>query len=130
MPLVRIHLSRDATPPVLRAVSETVYQAMVEIASVPRNEKFQIATRHGDDELIDPAEGYLGVTYSASIIFMHMTRNAGRATEVKKAFYKETADGIHAKTGERKEEILINLVEVAREDRSFGNGEMQYAPKL
>jgi 4-oxalocrotonate tautomerase len=129
MPLVRINLSRNATPQVVQAVSETVYQAMVEIANVPRNDKFQIVTRHAEDELIYPAEGYLGMTYSASIIFIQVTWNAGRTTEVKKAFYKAIADGIHAKTGVRKEDIVINLVDVAREDWSFGNGEMQYAPK-
>jgi 4-oxalocrotonate tautomerase len=129
MPLVRINLSKDATPQVVRAVSETVYQAMVEIANVPRNDKFQIVTRHAEDELIYPAEGYLGMTYSASIIFIQVTWNAGRTTEVKKAFYRAIADGIHAKTGARKEDIFINLVDVAREDWSFGNGEMQYAPK-
>ncbi|MGF6763905.1 4-oxalocrotonate tautomerase [Paraburkholderia sp. GAS33] len=129
MPLVRINLSRNATPQVVQAVSETVYQAMVEIANVPRNDKFQIVTRHAEDELIYPAEGYLGMTYSASIIFIQVTWNAGRTTGVKKAFYKAIADGIHAKTGVRKEDIVINLVDVAREDWSFGNGEMQYAPK-
>ena len=129
MPLVRINLSRNATPQVVQAVSETVYQAMVEIANVPRNDKFQIVTRHAEDELIYPAEGYLGMTYSASIIFIQVTWNAGRTTEVKKAFYKAIADGIHTKTGVRKEDIVINLVDVAREDWSFGNGEMQYAPK-
>jgi 4-oxalocrotonate tautomerase len=129
MPLVRINLSRNATPQVVQAVSETVYQAMVEIANVPRSDKFQIVTRHAEDELIYPAEGYLGMTYSASIIFIQVTWNAGRTTEVKKAFYKAIADGIHTKTGVRKEDIVINLVDVAREDWSFGNGEMQYAPK-
>jgi 4-oxalocrotonate tautomerase len=29
----------------------------------------------------------------------------------------------------RKEDIWISLVDSAREDWSFGNGEMQYAPK-
>jgi 4-oxalocrotonate tautomerase len=51
----------------------------------------------------------------------------GRTKEAKKTSYKAIADGIHAKTGARKEDILINLVDVAREDWSFGNGEMQYA---
>jgi hypothetical protein len=29
----------------------------------------------------------------------------------------------------RKQDVWINLVDVAREDWSFGNGEMHYAPK-
>jgi 4-oxalocrotonate tautomerase len=129
MPLVRINLSQNAAPQVAHAVSETVYQAMVDIAGVPRDDKFQIVTRHADDELIYPAEGYLGVTYSPGIIFIQVTWNAGRTTDVKKAFYRAIADGIHAKTGVRKEDVFINLVDVAREDWSFGGGEMQYAPK-
>jgi 4-oxalocrotonate tautomerase len=53
----------------------------------------------------------------------------GRTTDVKKAFYRKVADDIHAKTGIRKEDVWINLVEVSPENWSFGNGEMQYAPK-
>lgn len=34
----------------------------------------------------------------------------------------------NAKTGLRKEDVWISLVDVKREDWSFGNGEMQYAP--
>jgi 4-oxalocrotonate tautomerase len=33
------------------------------------------------------------------------------------------------RAGVRKEDVWINLVDDAREDWSFGNGEMQYAPK-
>lgn len=40
----------------------------------------------------------------------------------------DKVDGIHAATGIRKEDVFINLVEVQRENWSFGNGEMQYAP--
>ncbi len=35
----------------------------------------------------------------------------------------------HERAGVRKEDIWINLVDDAREDWSFGNGEMQYAPE-
>jgi 4-oxalocrotonate tautomerase len=128
MPLVRIHLSTSVEPDVVRAVSETIYEAMVGAANVPPNDKFQIVTRHSDDELIYPVDGYLGVTYTRSIIFIQVTWNSGRSTDVKKAFYKAVAEGIHTKTGVRKEDVFINLVDVAREDWSFGNGEMQYAP--
>ena len=38
-------------------------------------------------------------------------------------------DEIHAKQGVRKQDIWISLVDSGREDWSFGNGEMQYAPK-
>lgn len=130
MPLARISLSKSLPPETVKAISDTVYDAMMKAASVPEHDKFQIITRHADDELIYPSEGYLGITYTRSIVFIQVTWNAGRVIDVKKAFYKAVAEGIHVKTGLRKEDIFINLVDVAREDWSFGNGEMQYAPKV
>ncbi len=129
MPLVRIDLSKDTPANVVQTISEVVYDAMVEFANVPKNDKFQIITRHGGDELVYPAEGYLGVTYTPNIVFIQITWNTGRSIDVKKAFYKAVADNIHAKAGVRKEDVFINLVSVEREDWSFGNGEMHYAPK-
>ena len=129
MPLVRIDLSKDTPANVVQTISEVVYDAMTEFANVPKNDKFQIITRHAPDELIYPAEGYLGVTYTPGIVFIQVTWNTGRTIEMKKAFYRAVADGIHAKTGIRKEDVWINLVEVNREDWSFGNGDMHYAPK-
>lgn len=38
-----------------------------------------------------------------------------------------TSEGIQEKNGLRKETVGISLVDVKREDWSFGNGEMQYA---
>src|SRR5471032_561709 len=128
MPLARISLSQDATADTVRAISDTIYQAMIEVANVPEHDKFQIVSRHAKDELIYPEQGFLGVSYSAAIVFIQVTWNAGRSRDVKKAFYRAVADGIHARTGLRKEDIVINLVEVQRENWSFGNGDMQYAP--
>lgn len=129
MPLVRINISQTASKEAVRAVSDVVYDAMISVANVPQHDKFQIITRHAPDELVYPEEGYLGISYSPQIVFIQVTWNAGRTTDTKKAFYKAIAEGIHAKAGIRKEDVWISLVDVAREDWSFGNGEMQYAPK-
>lgn len=129
MPLVRINLSKSASAETVRTVSEVVYDAMINVANVPANDKFQIITRHADDELVYPADGYLGITYTPSIVFIQVTWNAGRTIEVKKAFYKAVAEGISTKAGIRIQDVFISLIDVAREDWSFGNGEMQYAPK-
>jgi len=128
MPLVRISLPRSTGGDVLRAISDTIYNAMISVAGVPEHDKFQIVSRHEADELIYPEDGFLGIRYSANIVFIQVTWNAGRTTDVKKAFYRAIADGIHVATGIRKEDVIINLVEVQRENWSFGNGDMQYAP--
>lgn len=128
MPLVRINLSTEVSPESLQAISDAVYDAMVAVANVPEHDKFQIITRHAAGELVYPEAGYLGVSYTPGIVFIQVTWNAGRTVEVKRAFYKAVAEGIHATAGIRKEDVWISLVNVAREDWSFGNGEMQYVP--
>jgi 4-oxalocrotonate tautomerase len=129
MPLVRIDLNGDAPAERIRVVSNAIYGAMTEIANVPINDKFQVVTRHRADEIIYPDEGYLGIRYSPDLIIIQVTWVGGRSTDVKKQFYRRIADEIHAKAGVRKEDVWINLVDDGREDWSFGNGEMQYAPK-
>jgi 4-oxalocrotonate tautomerase len=129
MPLVRIDLNKDAPAERVRIVSQVVYGAMIEIANVPTNDKFQIVTRRSADEIIYPEEGYLGVQYSPDLIIIQVTWVGSRSTDVKKQFYRRIADEIHAKAGVRRQDVWINLVDDGREDWSFGNGDMQYAPK-
>ncbi len=128
MPLVRIDMNKNASAELRKAVSDAVYNAMISVAKVPQDDKFQIITQHEAGELVFPANGYLGIDYTPNIIFIQVYWVAGRSTEVKKAFYRQIADDI-AKAGARKEDIFINLIDCAREDWSFGRGEMQYAPK-
>jgi len=129
MPLVRIDISKTASRERVRDVGDAVYNAMIAVANVPNYDKFQVVTRHGPDEIIYPEEGYLGIGYTPDLIIIQVTWVGGRSTDVKKNFYQHIADEIHAKQGVRKQDIWISLVDSSREDWSFGNGEMQYAPK-
>ena len=73
---------------------------------------------------------YLGVHRSDDCVFLQITLNSGRTLEMKQRFYKAVADGLHEALKVRREDVFINLVEVAKENWSFGNGEAQYvAPK-
>jgi 4-oxalocrotonate tautomerase len=45
---------------------------------------------------------------------------------LKQRFYKALADNLHEAISLRREDVLINLVEVSKENWSFGNGEAQY----
>jgi 4-oxalocrotonate tautomerase len=129
MPLARIDISKDASAELVRIVSDAVYKAMVEIANVPVHDKFQVINRHAKGEIIFPDEGYLGVNYTGDLIIIQVTWVSGRSIDVKKRFFHQIANDIHEKGGVRKEDVWINLVDTSREDWSFGNGEMQYAPK-
>lgn len=127
--LARIDINRDASPELVRVVSEAIYRAMVEVADVPMHDKFQVINRHAACEIIFPKEEYLGLTHTRDLIIIQVTWVNGRSTEVKKKFFRQVAEDIHAKGGVRKEDVWINLVDTSREDWSFGNGDMQYGPK-
>jgi 4-oxalocrotonate tautomerase len=129
MPLARIDVNKDTSAEVVKVISDAVYDAMIGQANVPKNDHFQVVTRHTSDELIYPAGGYLGIEYSRNIIFIQVTWVAGRSTDVKKKFFAQIANDIATKGKVRKQDIFISLVESGREDWSFGNGEMQYGPK-
>jgi 4-oxalocrotonate tautomerase len=126
MPLVRIDVRKSASSDLIRAVSDAVYTAMVEIAKVPVHDKFQIVTRHEDGDIIFPVEGYLGNAYSSDLIMIQIIWLGGRSKDIKRAFFTRVVDDIHSKQNIRKEDVIIVLSDNAREDWSFGGGEMQY----
>lgn len=126
MPLVRIDLIRGKSVEFRKTLGEIVYQAMREVINVPANDKFQIITEHAAEEL-NVADNYLGNAYSKDIVLIQVTMNAGRTVEMKKAFFKKIADDIHAQLHLRRDDVVINLVEVVKENWSFGGGIAQYA---
>ena len=126
MPLVRIDLVRGKSIEFRKALGEIVYQAMRELINVPANDKFQIITEHAAEKL-NVADNYLGNAYSDNIVLIQITLNTGRTVEMKKAFFKKIADDLHAQLNLRRDDVVINLVEVAKENWSFGGGIAQYA---
>jgi 4-oxalocrotonate tautomerase len=128
MPFVRIDLGKQYPEEVAQKIGDIVYEVMLKHINVPADDKFQVITKHDADELVVP-KSYLGIEYSQGIIFIQVTLNEGRTTELKKKFYKAICDGMVEKLNIRPEDIVINLVEVNKENWSFGHGEMQYGPK-
>jgi 4-oxalocrotonate tautomerase len=128
MPLVRIALPAGKPPAFLAAVGESIHQAMMETINVPAGDRFQIFTEHRPGTLvIDPA--YLGIQRSEEAILVQISISAGRTLEMKKALFARIAERLAKSPGLRKEDVFVNLVEVAKENWSFGNGIAQYADK-
>ncbi len=126
MPLARIDLVQGKSPEYRRMIGDVVYEAVVSELKAPEGDRFQVITEHSVGDLIaDPR--YLGINRTTDVVFIQVTMNVGRTLEQKKAFYKKIADGLHERLGLRREDVLINLVEVAKENWSFGNGIAQYA---
>lgn len=128
MPLVRIDLLEGKPDAYLATVGEVIYEAMRATLNVPQDDRFQIFNTYGPGTLsIDRT--YLGIERSDDCVIIQVTLNQGRSTQMKQAFYRAVADGLHARLGMRTEDVFINLVEVDKENWSFGNGEAQYADK-
>jgi 4-oxalocrotonate tautomerase len=126
MPLVRIDLPTGKSADYHSALGDVVYTAMVEVLNVPKDDRFQVISAHpGSGLVIDPT--YLGIQRTKDAILIQVTLNDGRTVDQKRAFYKAVADGLHERVGLRREDVFINLVEVKKENWSFGNGEAQYA---
>jgi phenylpyruvate tautomerase PptA (4-oxalocrotonate tautomerase family) len=127
MPLVRISVPSGKRAEYLKAVSDGVHQALVEIFKIPADDLFQIITEHVPAAQLDRRKSYLGIDYSDDLMVIQITANDTRTVEQKKALYKGIAERLSKSPGVRTQDILINLVEVKKETWSFGNGEAQYA---
>jgi 4-oxalocrotonate tautomerase len=125
MPLARVDLLRGKSAEYLEQIGQIVYRAMVETIGVPRNDRFMIIHEH-DAATLQFDRSYLNIARTEDCVFLQVTLNQGRTLEMKRCFYKAIADGLHDALKLRREDVFINLVEVQKENWSFGNGEAQY----
>ena len=127
MPLARIELAQGKSVEYRKTIGEVVYEAMVETLKAPKDDRFQIIAEHAADNfIVDP--NYLGIQRSRDCVIVQVTLNEGRTLDQKRAFYKAVATGLHQRLNLRLQDVFISLVEVKKENWSFGNGEAQYAP--
>ena len=122
MPFVKIYYRRDihADP---KPIGDAVHEALVAQANVPRDDRFHVFLPL-DDIVADPAYG--GVQRSDRLVIVEITLNAGRTVEIKKSLYADIARRLDA-AGIRPDDVMVSLVEVTKENWSFGGGRATYA---
>lgn len=125
MPLVRIDLIRGKPDQYRRAVGDAVYRALLRLGA-PADDQFQIIEEHDLGGFIY-APQYLGIERSDDLLIIQITLVKGRSVEMKRGFFKALVDELEAAVAIRPEDVFINLVEVAKENWSFGGGVAQYA---
>ena len=126
MPLVRISLVKGKPAAYRRKVGDAVHLALVDTMGVPRLDRFQLITEHEPGDLVYDSM-YLGIARSSDLLIIQITLSSGRTLDQKRALYRRIADNLGAAVGLRPEDVWINLVEVAKENWSFGNGVASYA---
>jgi 4-oxalocrotonate tautomerase len=123
MPLVRISLLRGKADG--RKAGAAVYRAMLDTLNVPPKDNFQVITEHEPGALISDPE-YLDIARTDGFIAIQITLNEGRSVEMKKAFFKRVAERLQQDLNVRPQDVFVSLVEVKKENWSFGNGIAQY----
>jgi 4-oxalocrotonate tautomerase len=112
MPLTRISLRRGKPGAYRRAVADNVYAAMRETFEVPDDDRFMVVSEHEETNFMY-GRRYLGIDRSDDLLIIQLT-----VTIVQR---------LAKDPGVRPQDVLISLVEVGKENWSFGNGEAQYA---
>ena len=128
MPLVRIDVTEGRTEREIRAISDAVHEALVAAIGIPADDRFHVITEHAPERLIfDPA--YLGISRTAGIVILQIAISSGRTLEQKRALYDLLARYLEDRASVRREDVFVNVLEVSKENWSFGNGLAQYAPQ-
>lgn len=125
MPIARISLVRGRSAAHRRAIADGVYRAMRETFGVPDKDRFALIHEHDAENFIFD-DGYLDIARTDSLVMIQITCSDTRSTVEKQALYAAIVDNLAADPGLRREDVLINLVEVKTEDWSFGFGIGQY----
>ena len=122
---MKIFVRENKTDAELRALGDAVHDALVAHANVPVDDRFQILNRLDRDQIV-AHPSYGGVSRSDGIVIIEITLNAGRTVEIKKNLYAGIVARLQA-LAVRPDDVLISLVEVTKEDWSFGGGRATYA---
>lgn len=126
MPLIHIAMRAGKPAAYKQAIFDTLYWAMRETFNVPEDDQFMTITEH-DAANFRYSPSYLGVARSDDVVFIQITANNTRTLEQKKALFQRIAQLLGESPGLRPEDVFVNIVEVAKENWSFGHGLAQYA---
>jgi 4-oxalocrotonate tautomerase len=109
-----------------RAILDGLYQAMREVFDVPEDDRFMTIDEYDKSNFLY-GENYLGIARDDNLVIIQIAVNNTRGIEQKKALFARIAKLLAKNPGIRPENIFVNLLEVPKENWSFGNGIAQYA---
>ena len=126
MPLVEITLRNGKSPEYIRSVADAIHAALVAQISIPADDRFQIV-HQVDATAIIAHPSYGGVSRSSDLIIVKITLNTGRSVDLKKNLYADIVHRLEDAADVRPDDVMICLIEVVKENWSFGGGRALYA---
>ena len=126
MPFVRIDLQKGRDAAYRRKAGQIVYEALVSATGVPRTTFFRssVSTRPRTSSTTPTTPAFIAPP-SLFLSRSCSTRGARSTRNARSTGRSPTASRISL--GLRKEDVFVNLIEVKKENWSFGNGIAQYA---
>jgi len=124
MPFTRISLLEGKSDEYLKAVSDSLHQAMVEAFNVPLADRFQAIHQHRPRELVFD-RNYFGGPRSDDFVVFAISIGRPRDAATKQAFYKRLVKLLSEAPGVRPEDVMIIISTSSRDEWSFSNGEAQ-----
>jgi 4-oxalocrotonate tautomerase len=125
MPLIRIDMLRGKPPEYRAALRDTIYQTLHDVVGVPADDRHEVITEH-EPENLNIAPNFFGVQRTSDAILVQITFNEGRSIDQKQALYAAIVQALQQRVGLRPEDVAVNLLDVKKENWSFGNGIAHY----
>ncbi|MFZ6653917.1 tautomerase family protein [Undibacterium sp. TJN19] len=125
MPFARISLLKGKPVSYLKALSDGIYQALVDAYEVPLDDCFQAIHQHAPEELIFDRH-YLsrGGARSDDYVLICITGGRERSKATKQAFYQRVVELLGAAPGLRPQDIMIIINTTTSDDWSLSSGHM------
>lgn len=126
MPFTRIAVRAGKPAAYRKALTQGIQRSLMETFNVPQDDIFMVVTEHDGDNFFYGKQ-YLDIQRSDDLVLIQITANATRGVAEKKKLYAAIAANLAESPGIRPEDVFVNLVDVPKENWSFGLGIAQYA---
>ena len=126
MPLIRISLRAGKPADYRQAIAENIYESLRETFNVPEKDFFATVDELEPRDFIYDRK-YFNIERTDDLVLIQLTVSNTRTVEQKKALCRRIVERLGKNPGLRPQDIFLNLLEVAKENWSFGNGQAQYA---
>jgi 4-oxalocrotonate tautomerase len=121
MPLVKVSLLKGKTKEYKQAIRDSLYQGFQNGFNIKDDSLFTLINEYEKENFLFP-KNYLDIDHTDDLIIIEIVANIGRTQEQKKILYSEINLALVRTLNIRSEDIIINIVEVPKDNWSMGNG--------
>ena len=125
MPLIRVDLRRGKSADYKKAIVDGVYRALRETFNVPDEDRFFVVSEHDADSMVF-SRNYMNIQRTAECVFRQFFVSNTRDLTQKKALFARVVQLLKENPGVRTQDVFINMVDMGKENWSFGDGIAQY----